>query len=760
MGRYASHPAARRFAAVGVCLVVAVPLAAAPAVTDESTQRAVDRAVAWLYSQQDRQGFFPNPHSREYVGGGEALVALALLRAGESPENFRLRKTLEALKTVPAGHTYTRALRIMAYSHLPGAAFRRQLGADVQWLAKYQVKSGGWGYGPGSLMTRQRPEWTDASNSQLAVLALREACDAGILTAAGPLGRAQRYWGSFQNPDGGWGYQPAIAGRPPQRGASHGSMTAAALASYLIFADRQGPYSPGRKRRKAPTTPFADRMDKALKWLGENYRIEKVPRFVWVAQPSQLGYYRFCLQRVGDSAGLWDIAGHDYCAEVSSAMLASQKTDGSWNGSVIDTAFAILTLVKARAPVVIGRLDPGRQADRFPREGENLARHLSRRLGRTLAWRQVRADQPERLGRARLLFCHAPPAGSPEDPAPGPVVDYVRNGGTLVIQAGSASDVEPLVERIAKPFGDYTAAALGPDHPAWSLRFPIDSANRPAITGIGDRCRTRIFVLADNVSDAWRQGRAREHPHLFDLAANLVLYSVGGRLPAGKFSQSAPPAEPPEGKRHIDVARLKYKGDYNVCPLAIRRLSRRLAHSLPVGLNVLPAVDPGRPIKAGIPVVWLTGNVPPRLSDAEKSNLRDYLTSGGTLLIDPAIGRSDFHDAALALADDLCGKANVAPLKPDHPLITGSFADGVGANLARLAAPPATQPATAPATAPAPPGLVGGAVNGRIAVVVSRYGLTCSIEGTPCVENAGYASDDAAKVALNVILHAVAGRAE
>jgi len=766
--------------AVTLGAVVGIPARAnaAPAPTDEDARRAVGRAVAWLYARQDRQGrfgdFTSNPHSREYVGGGEALVLLAMLRAGEEPGNVQLARTVQFLRLLRPEHTYVRALRAMAMSYVPGPDARKLLLRDVAWLTTNQDRTGGWGYGPGSLMTRQRPEWTDASNSQFALLALREAFDAGVTSVTRPLVAAEKYWSSFQNPDGGWGYQPSINGRPPQRGPSHGSMTAAALASCLILADRLGAvreaaYRPGPMRRPAPPTLLAGRMDSALKWLGDHYDVAKVPQFIWVAQPSQLGYYLFCLQRAGDAAGRWDIAGNDYSAQITQALLAAQKADGSWGGSIIDTSFAALTLLKAAAPVVMAQLDLGADGDRFCRESENVARYLTRRLRRPVAWRQVSPNQPDLLRRTPLLLVQAPADDWLAEPVAKAMVDYVRNGGTLAIQVGPSGPAAALIDAVGRLFPDYSAATLPDNHPLWSLRDAVAPSNRPAVTGIGDRCRTRIFVFADDVTGAWRQGRTGDQPDLFRLAGNLVLYAFGGRLPAGKFRQCTAPPATPAVTRHIGVARVKYKGDYDVCPMAIPHLGRRLAHSLPVGLKALPPVDLAAPIDKGVSVLWLTGNVPPALSEPEMLRLRDFLDAGGMLLIDPAIGRADFHTAAAKLVSDLCGADHVAPLPADHPLMTGHFAGGLGADLSRLKAPTATAPrpatatapttTTAPATAPAPPAFLAGTVNGRVAVVLSRFGLTCSIEGAPCVENLGYSTNDASRIALNVILHTASAKA-
>ena len=726
-----------------------------------AVRAAIARAVRFLYSKQDRQGFFPNPHSREYIGGSEALVVLALLRAGVSPQAGRVRRTLAFLKTVQPGHTYTGALRAMVYASLSGPEWLRRLNADAQWLIRQQRRNGGWGYGPRSFMTRRWPEWTDGSNTQMAVLALRDAADAGVAVSPQVFRRAEGFWRSFQNRDGGWGYQPRVGRRPPQRAESHGSMTAAAVASYFIFTDVlagqvEPAYrllqcrSPGRRLR------FARRIDGGLRWLDANYRVDKVPRFVWTRQPSQLYYYLFCLQRAGDGAGLWSFGGHDYATDIARLLLATQSPNGSWNDSVIDTAFAVLTLEKAAAPVALSRLRLPKEPEPYPRDAAHLARWLGRRLGRTLVWRSVRADEPDRLRRSWLLYLH--PRGRGDIPAGAEtnLVKFVRNGGTVLVQSPDPQAVGAVVKFFERLFPDYKARKLPGEHPIFNLRFAVDQKYRPEVVGIGDGCRERIFVLAQDVSGAWHQGRWREYPQLFGLGGNIVLYACGGQDPRGKFAMGDLGSQPPPAGRFITVARLKYAGDYNTCPLAVVRLSRRLRHSLPVGLKSLPAVAGSEAPASGAAVLWLTGNVPPKFSEAEKEGLRRYLTAGGMLLIDPAIGRADFRSAALQLLKDLCGPGKVAPLKADHPLLTGRFAGGVGADLRKLA-PPAS-PATQPATQPAPARLWGGTVNGRLAAVLSHYGLTCSIEGTPCVGNVGYAPADARKIALNVILYAASRR--
>ncbi len=731
--------------------------------TDKAIRASIDKAITFLYSRQKPDGSIPNRHSGEYVGGGEALAAFALLTAGQSPDDPKLRRTLEYLKTRQPGHTYTRSFRAIVFSRIKGEHYRSVLAGDVKWLVKHQHSNGGWGYGPASAMARLKPEWTDASNSQLALLALREASESGIPVPRDVWMKAESYWRRFRNKDGGWGYQPPIADKPPQRSDSHGSMTAAGVASYFILADKLGHLRERifshDKRRDGGRLAFPRQIRHGLTWLRKNYKIDKNPRYIWMTMPGQLYYYLFCLQRAGYEAGMPTFVGNDYSEQMCRLLMDRQKPNGAWGGSIIDTSFALLCMAKASAPIVINRLELGKTPGTDPRDAANITRWMSRTVGRALAWQQTNSKMPGEFPTETLLYING---GTGKAPVLRNMSEkfkrFIRNGGTCLVQPrlGDKKIAESFQKYFLGLFPDYHRHDIGPDHPVFNLRFrtlgPVGIADehRPKIIGIGDGCRTRIFILAEDVSGAWHQGRRRKYEHLFALAGNIILYSGGGKVPPGRFAARQKTTPPPPAKRFINVARLKYNGDYNVCPLAINRLGDTLAHSLPIGLKELPPADPKKPIAPSITLLWLTGNTPPKFSRAELTNIRKYLDSGGTLLIDPAIGRGDFHAAAGKMLEAMFDKDAIRPLKPDSPIVTGSFAGGVGAEVPKVRL---TRRAGAD-TKPASPKLSAVVLDKRIAVVLSAYGLTCSVEGNPCVENIGYVTDDARKIAMNVILYA------
>lgn len=717
-------------------------------VTSQSVQQAVAKAVAFLYSQQDAQGSFPNPPASEFAESADALAAYALLQAGQSPQDDRLKKLLACLKGQQVGLTYARGLRLMALAG-QGEDYRKTVMDDLTWLLAQQQKTGGWGFGPQSQLTIQRPEWTDGSNSCLAVMALREAADAGLTVPIQNWSKAENYFKSFQNTDGGWGLQPAIGPAAAQKATSYGTMTAAGLVVYYTLADklaviREQPYEPG-KTRFPGELGYADRITKGHDWLAKNYDVAQVPGYVWVAQPGQLYHYLFLLERAAGTAGARNIGPGDLAGDVAKTLMAGQAADGSWNKSVVDTSFALLALSQARRPVVVSRLQLGKSAG-DPRDAANLARWMSRNLGQPTGWQAFGPSTPAAYADGRLVYLNAAeadlPTGINDD-----FRKFIAAGGLCLVQApaGAPKYVDSLLAAVKKVFPDYQLKQLPADHAIWNARFPIETKLRPAVAGIGDGCRTPIYVLTDDLAGAFHQGLSATYPQHFQLAANLVVMSGGGQVPPDRFAARGRGAAPAP-KKAIKVARLKYDGDYSACPAAADALSAELVHSLSAGVKDAGAVAADQPLDKSIRMLWLTGTKPPKFSDAEINNLREYLAGGGSLLIDGLPGRDDFSTAGMAILAKLAGGKESTLLPAGSPVITGKFAGGLGSDLSALTMTTPTGQSEAIQLWSVGPDAA------QPAAFLSSYGLLCAADASPGNEKSSCSAEQARKILLNLLL--------
>ena len=82
-------------------------------------------------------------------------------------------------------------------------------------------------------------------------------------------------------------------------------------------------------------------------WLDANWAVERNPG----GNQAWHYYYLYGLERAGVLAGRRWIGEHDWYREGADFLLARQAGIGSWNGSILDTAFALLFLKRSTTPV-------------------------------------------------------------------------------------------------------------------------------------------------------------------------------------------------------------------------------------------------------------------------------------------------------------------------------------------------------------------------------------------------------------------------
>jgi len=737
-----------------------------PESLDVRTGRAIRRGLDYLYAAQKPDGSWDTKYARQYAGGVGALVLLTALTAGEDVSAGKPAATLKYVNALKPRTVYVRAVRAMVYARLPAKDYATRLAEDVTWLGRNQGRTGGWGYGPGHRTTRENRSWTDLSNTFLAMLALRDAERAGAEVPTDVWNRCRLYWTKATNADGGMGYQPPGGMGFRLRGSSYGSMTAAGTTALFILSDKwaagnEPPFTNTGARRTNPS-PYHGAIRRALRWLGANATLEKNPKWVWVGEAYEY-YYLYVLQHLADEGGLEKI-GDEWLAEaVASLVVARQKADGSWGNPqqtagdqpdslvVVRTCFAVLSLLGARGPVVVQKLALGDRADNDPRDAANLARWIGQALPWRATWRQVTVDTPaDRLARAPLLYLCS---SLKEFPASldAKIQSFVAGGGTVIVQpfAGEKDLVEAAVAYGRRLFPKYSHGPVPDNHPIYSAYFKVPPAGRPGVVGLGDTCRTRVFVFASDVSGAWHQGRTETHPHLFQLAANLLLYTTDLAPPKGKLlvARRRRPAKP---LRRVKLARVRHGGDWDVCPRALGRLGGVLTEALSLGVSEQKAVDLSQPVAASLPLLWMTGTREVALTAAQKTHLKNYLAAGGMLFADPAMGGKEFADGLAAALTEMFGAGSLQDVPANHPLITGAFAGGMGSDLTKVR----YTRAAGKAAAGKPPKLAAVTIDGRVAVVLSRHAVTCPLLAQPTYGCRGLAPSDATRLAANVVLYA------
>ncbi|MEA3366976.1 MAG: hypothetical protein U9R68_02560, partial [Planctomycetota bacterium] len=266
-------------------LLLAVAAQPARALTDREVVKAIEKGQNWLKGKQGGNGSWPEKKWYHATGNyGHTEIALfTLVYTGVHPNRPVVEKGLRTLLARNLDYTYAISMRCMAYAYIQRKlsdkrrdAVRKAMKLDALWLCQAQGSHGGWDYkslgGSGGRY--------DLSNTQMAILALREAALAGCEIPDIVWNRAQGLYFRLQQKDGSWNYGEHSGHRGKGK-PGYGSMTAAGLASIFITMDNLNlasgcPCRGGRSKRAG--SGFDRRVDAALAWLEKHFNPRKNPK--------------------------------------------------------------------------------------------------------------------------------------------------------------------------------------------------------------------------------------------------------------------------------------------------------------------------------------------------------------------------------------------------------------------------------------------------------------------------------------------------
>jgi squalene-hopene/tetraprenyl-beta-curcumene cyclase len=350
-----------RWSLLAVLLLAAclAPLGAA----DEKPARAVgpdpkqwnavvDRAVAYLKRTQDSNGSW----SQERSPGVTGIALTGLLQSGKvtakGPVAERALKFIEGLINPKAGHiagkdpkpqlqNYVTSINVMALTAADRDSYKQVVGDAVRFLKNLQWDEGedktrdSDFYGGAGYDSKSRP---DLSNTQFFLDALVAAGvpkdDPAFKKAQVFVSRCQNFksenndqkWAGAIN-DGSFIYSAAAGGQTKVQDApnadgglpGYGSMTYAGIKS-LIYAG---------------VSKDDPRVKKAYEWIRKNYSVEVNPGMPEVRAHWGLFYYYHTMAKCLDVLGVDEVVDargqrHDWRAEITAALAARQRPDGSW----------------------------------------------------------------------------------------------------------------------------------------------------------------------------------------------------------------------------------------------------------------------------------------------------------------------------------------------------------------------------------------------------------------------------------------------
>lgn len=731
-------------------------------VTRADVERAIKEGVRFLKNEQKADGSWTEVEGKAKAGT-TSLVTLALLTAGEPVTEPHIAKALDYLQRMTADEmnsVYSVGLQTMVFAAADPKRYQLRIAANAAWLERAQLKPGDAHRWPGSWSyTAAKEKVGDNSNTQYALLGLNAASEAGVPIKPEVWALSRQYWENAQRNDGGWNYYPEDAQ------STSASMTCAGVSSLIITGLRRfqgNEVLVGDTVRRCGEGSFSPSLQRGLDWLGANFSVDQnVGR-------NQLWkyYYLYGLERAGRLAGVRYFGNNDWYRAGARELIHNQgKATGSWIGQevyertpTIATSFALLFLAKGRAGVIINKLkhEPRGDWQNDPDDVRNLVNLVSKDWKTLLTWQVVDADQAEveDLMMAPILYMNGHKAPVLTPGAKAKLREYLEQGGFLLAEACcgdkefDAGFKSLMAEILPEP--EYALKPLPPEHAVWRARHELKPDIHP-LMGVQHGCRTAVIYTPQDLSCFWHNAESQpDNPSVIKamrVGQNIVDYATGRELPPDKL-------EPPKvakfnlekAKRGaLQVAKIRHAGDWNVAPMAVPSLMSALRDELKFDVVLThKALFPSDPNLVNFPLIYIHGRSPMAFGESDQAILRRHLKPGrGTLFADAACGSPAFDGAFRKFIAELLPDGKLEPIPPDDEI----FTDKVGYDLSNV------EYSQAAGGGKGRPQLEGVKIDGRWAVIYSKFDIGCAMERQSALDCKGYSHDSALKLAANIVIY-------
>ena len=505
----------------------------------------------------------------------------------------------------------------------------------------------------------------DNSTSQYGVLGVWAGAEVGVEVPEQYWKDVQEHWRRSQLPSGQWSYAPNFEGSY--------SMTVGGIATLLVAHDMLE--APMLGTRTAGRKPYDDFITAGLAFLEHGDNVLDITQSPEGAL-YYAGYNLFGLERVGLASGLKYIGQADWYVELSAKMLQLQHANGAWgkedrgHNAVIDTSYMLLFLARGRHPVMMNKLRFDGFWTNRPRDLANLAAHASREMERPLNWQVVDIHHPaDEWADSPILYIasnEAPRLGAEEIDN---IRAFVEAGGLLFTHADQGSDrFTAWAAKLAKEvFPGQALENVSPQHPLYSLNYKIENP-RPRLQAVDNGVRLLMVHSPTDLASAWQTRSTESRKTMYQLGINLYLYATGKERFRNRLDTRAVPEPPAEPAPQIDIAQVKYDGNWNPEPGAWPRFVKSFQNNTGTRLVVHAATAAELDVNNHV-IAVLTGAGPGFPDEAALAPVAKFVRDGGTLLVDACGGSGAFANAIEPWLAKLDPNAALQPVTPQDPLL-------------------------------------------------------------------------------------------
>lgn len=343
---------------------------------------------------------------------------------------------------------------------------------------------------------------------------------------------------------------------------------------------------------------------------------------------------------------------------------------------------------------------------------------------------------------------------------------YLLDGGMIIGDAccGWKDFNEAFRREISTLFPDRPLRKLPPDDPLFASYYRVNQFNyqrgdgsrytdAPCLEGITIGCRTAVVYSPADLTCGWD---GHDHPRGLrvvvdqarQIGANYVTYLLGS-FQLGRFLSTTRIYHQNDEPRRDDFvfAQIMHEGDWDPDPSAVHNLLRHIRENSTLNVKFRRVqVRLNDPQAMSFPLLYLTGHYDFRWSPAEVAWLQRYLRAGGMLLADACCGRLAFHQAFEREIAKVFPNTRLEDIPLDHPLYRTHH------DIRRVEYTPRVAEDFGNLNAPTLRGIL---LEGRPAVIYSRFDLGNGWEQFPHPYAYGYSDRDALAIGTNVVVYAV-----
>jgi Domain of unknown function (DUF4159) len=569
---------------------------------------------------------------------------------------------------------------------------------------------------------------------------------------------------------------------------------------------------------KCAVYPDDDALARGMRWLAQEFRFSNPPHTFYnvygIERVGRLSGHRFIGDHDWYREGCELLTGARESAGLAQKSNGEWKIDTAIDSfPVISTSFALLFLAKGRTPILLSKFawDPARERpgngtgwNRKHNDARHLVEYASRELFKIpgtnrpmpLAWQAYdarRADlstdekfneELSTLLQSPILYMngHEAPVLTPAQKKL--LRRYVDEGGFILAEAccGSpefAKGFRALMEDKDVFGNDSPLQPLSATHAIWSSHALVPAnlfqgeqvPEEKKIQAIERGCKTVVVFSPQPLAGYWEEGRfapkvgevvgAKDRARqAYRLAGNIIAYATGFEPPKPRLDRpkvlDPKDDKPVAGARYmIQLAQVRHDGagGWEPAKNALRALAVNARDKYLIDVSL--AKEDVRMTKELWPYkfVYMHGKGEFTTDPEHVADMRAHLDVGATLLADACCGAAPFDKAFRDFAKKLYPDKKLEVIPADDFLysekLNGEAITRLRCRMEKADGSPK------PTFEDVPPMLEGIKVDGRWAVIYSRYDIGCALEKNKSSACKGYDPDSAMKLATAGLLYSL-----